>query len=521
MRYQNFRVIILVNEMKVYDLVVIGGGINGTGIAADAAGRGLKVLLCEQNDLASATSSSSSKLIHGGLRYLEQYEFRLVREALAEREVLIKKAPHIINPLRFRLPHQPHLRPAWMIRAGLFLYDHLSKRVTLEGSHGIRFDSNSPLDGNANITQGFEYSDAWVDDARLVVLSAIDARNRQADIRTRTRCTKAERLKDTWQVTLLDTFSQQTKQVQCRALVNASGPWVNHLFKDAIQKPSPKGIRLVRGSHIITPKLHDQPEAYILQNNDNRIVFVIPYEEDFSLVGTTDVEHTSSLDSIEISDEETDYLLTVINGYFQKKTVREDIISSYSGVRPLLDDDADNPQAVTRDYTLELDAEADRPPLLSIFGGKITTYRKLAENVVDKLAPFFPKAGPAWTDTAPLAGGDFTDRASLQAKLKEQYPWLADALCARLTRSYGTFAYKILGDATSTTDLGMWIGEDFYERELKYLVEQEWACTTEDVLWRRTKFGLRFEQAKQDLVTTLMTRIINGETEKQMVNQRY
>ena len=511
----------MAREMTVYDLVVIGGGVNGAGIAADAAGRGLNVLLCEQNDLASATSSSSSKLIHGGLRYLEQYEFRLVREALAEREVLINKAPHIISPLRFRLPHQPHLRPAWMIRAGLFLYDNLSKRVTLKGSHGVRFDDDSPLDKGANITRGFEYSDGWVDDARLVILNAIDARNHNADVRTRTRCIKAERKKDTWQVTLLDTFSEQTEQVQCRVLVNATGPWVNHLFEGAIQKPSPKGIRLIRGSHIVVPKLHDQPEAYILQNNDHRIVFVIPYEDDFSLVGTTDVEHKASLDSIRISAEETDYLLTIINDYFQKKTTREDIISSYSGVRPLLDDDADNPQAVTRDYTLELDADAGQPPLLSIFGGKITTYRKLAENAVDKLAPFFPAAGPAWTSTAPLAGGDFTDRATLQAKLKQQYPWLADSLCARLTRCYGTIAYQVLDGVTSAMDMGVCIGGDFYERELKYLVEQEWACTVEDVLWRRTKLGLRFDQAQQDLVASLMASIINSESEKRVVNQGY
>ncbi|MRI34410.1 glycerol-3-phosphate dehydrogenase [Endozoicomonas sp. OPT23] len=486
------------SDQKSYDLIVIGGGINGTGIAADAAGRGLKVLLCEQDDLASATSSASSKLIHGGLRYLEQYEFRLVREALAEREVLLRKAPHIIKPLRFRLPHQPHLRPAWMLRAGLFLYDHLSQRTTLKGSHGIRFDQQSPL--VSEITKGFEYSDAWVEDARLVVLNAMDAREHGATIKTRTRCIKAERMDDQWQVTLQDQFSNQQSSFTCKALVNASGPWVNQVFDQALELTTPNKIRLVRGSHIIVPKLHYQPEAYILQNTDNRIVFVIPFEQDFSLVGTTDIEHKDSLKQVHISKEEKSYLIDVANSYFTRKLDTSDIIHSYSGVRPLLDDEADNPQAITRDYTLELEGSESTPPLLSVYGGKITTYRKLAEAAVNRLSPFFTDMDSPWTATSPLPGGDFESRPVLEKELSAQYPWLSESLCIRLVRSYGTFSQQILNGAEKLEDLGEQIGADLYAREVEYLMKQEWACTAEDILWRRSKLGLRFtEQEKQNL----------------------
>ncbi len=489
-------------DSAIYDLVVIGGGINGTGIAADAAGRGLKVLLCEQDDLASATSSSSSKLIHGGLRYLEQYEFRLVRESLAEREVLLRKAPHIIKPLRFRLPHQPHLRPAWMLRAGLFLYDHLSRRTTLAASHGISFDQHSPL--MEEITRGFEYSDAWVDDARLVVLNAIDARERGADILTRNKCIKAERQNDHWLVTLHDLISGELKTIKSRVLVNAAGPWVNQLFDHALGQPSPNNIRLIRGSHIVVPRLHDQPEAYILQNTDNRIVFVIPFEQQFSLIGTTDVEHQASISSVSISEEETDYLLKVANEYFKTKVSHSDIVTTYSGVRPLLDDEADNPQAITRDYTLELDHDDGKPPLLSIFGGKITTYRKLAEAALTKLVPFFPNAGPAWTEESPLPGGNFVNREVFKVSLYQRYPWLPESLACRLVRSYGTLTYDLLGDAGSLDDLGEHIGADLYRREIDYLTKSEWAITSEDVLWRRSKLGLFLNDSQKNRLDSIL-----------------
>ncbi|WP_067522218.1 glycerol-3-phosphate dehydrogenase [Endozoicomonas ascidiicola] len=479
-----------------YDLLIIGGGINGAGIAADAAGRGLKTILCEQGDLASATSSSSSKLIHGGLRYLEQYEFRLVHESLAEREVLLRKAPHIIKPLRFCLPHERHLRPAWMLRVGLFLYDHLSKRVTLPASKSISFNTNSPLVNN--ITKGFEYSDAWVEDARLVVLNAMDAHNRGATILPRTRCIEAKRQGDLWQVTLQDQTSKEVTTISSRALVNAAGPWVNHVFDKALHEAAPNNIRQIRGSHIIVPRIHDQPQAYILQNTDGRIVFVIPFEQDFSLIGTTDVEHKTSLDHISISDDEKQYLIAVVNKYFKQKIDKADIITSYSGVRPLLDDDADNPQAITRDYTLELDHSNNQPPLLSIYGGKITTYRKLAEAAVNKLSPFFNEEGKtisqSWTADAPLPGGNFDSKELLSQKLTTEYPWLPDSLNQRLVTNYGTLCYKILGNAESIKDLGELIGSDLYEKEVGYLFNSEWARTAEDILWRRSKLGLRFSK---------------------------
>ncbi len=490
-----------------FDLIVIGGGINGAGIAADAAGRGLKVLLCEQDDLASATSSASSKLIHGGLRYLEQYEFRLVRESLAEREVLLRKAPHIIKPLRFRLPHQSHLRPAWMLRAGLFLYDHLSQRTTLKGSHSIKFDESSPL--VKTIKKGFEYSDAWVEDARLVVLNAMDARNRGATVKTRTCCIKAEKQDNQWQVTLQDQFSNSKTLYTCQALVNAAGPWVNKIFDQALEVPAPNKIRLIRGSHIIVPKLHDQPEAYILQNTDNRIVFVIPFEEDYSLIGTTDIEHKDSLSKVCISEEEKSYLIDVANSYYTSKINLSDIVRCYSGVRPLLDDESDNPQAITRDYTFELDGDAlngdkSTPVLLSIYGGKITTYRKLAEAAVNKLVPFFPSASPAWTATSPLPGGDFDDRPTLEQKLTSDFPWLPESLCQRLVKCYGTLSYQILEGSTCLAELGELAGADLYFKEVKYLVDQEWACTAEDILWRRSKLGLKFNESEKLKLTAII-----------------
>ena len=481
-----------------FDLFVIGGGINGAGIALDAAGRGIKTALCEMNDLGSATSSGSSKLVHGGLRYLEHYEFNLVRKALKEREILLNKAPHIIKPLRFRLPHRPHLRPAWMIRIGLFMYDHLSKLVTLKGSHGVRFGNNSPL--IPQITQGFEYSDSRVDDARLVVLNALAAKEQGAEILVRHKCVKAERHTKHWTITLEDQNTGALKTIEAKVLINAAGPWVTQVFDDALPIQAPKKIRLVKGSHIIVPKIHDQPEAYILQNEDGRIVFVIPYLDKFSLVGTTDVDWEGDASEAKISDEEVDYLIEVVNDHFSNNINRDSVVSTYSAVRPLMDEEVDNPQAVTRDYSFEVSTPATRAPLLSVFGGKLTTYRILSEAAVDKMAQFFPGAKPAWTAEAKLPGGDFSNEQALMQRITDAYPWLPVSLAQRFANSYGTLTFKLLGDRQSVADLGECFGGDFYQAELDYLVAEEWAQTPEDVLTRRTKQHLFLSEAEQQKV---------------------
>ncbi|TWX72447.1 glycerol-3-phosphate dehydrogenase [Colwellia sp. C1TZA3] len=473
---------------EVFDVAVIGGGINGAGVAADAAGRGLKVVLCEQNDLASATSSNSSKLIHGGLRYLEHYEFKLVKQALAEREILLKNAPHIITPLVFRLPHQRHLRPAWLIRIGLFLYDNLAKRVTLPASKGIKFSDDSPL--VSRITKGFEYSDGWVDDARLVVLNALAAQDHGATIKTQTKCIKAVRENNIWVITLKDSLSGDVSIIRANSVINASGPWVAKLFSDALTLKSPQNIRLVKGSHIVVPRIHEQPEAYMLQNADQRIVFVIPFEDDFSLIGTTDVEYQGNPSEVKISDDEIDYLVNITNEYFKKKISREDIITTYSGVRPLLDDESVNAQAVTRDYTLELEDIDKKAPILSIFGGKITTYRKLAEAAVNKISPYFANIGPKWTANKPLPGGNFANIGLLTEGIKKEFPWLPSKLRTRLIRSYGTRIFALLSNINSIEAMGYCFGADLYEQEVNFLIQQEWAVEIDDVIWRRTKRGL-------------------------------
>ncbi len=456
-----------------YDLLVIGGGVNGTGIAADAAGRGLKVLLCEQSDLACATSSNSSKLIHGGLRYLEHYEFRLVKEALAEREVLLKNAPHIMWPLTFRLPHQKHLRPAWMIRIGLFMYDNLAKRETLAGSRSIKFGENSVLE--PSITKGFEYSDGWVDDSRLVVLNALAAQEKGAVITTQTKCVNAKREHGKWQVTLEQQKSKAKYSISAKGIVNAAGPWVAKLFDEALTEKSPQNIRLVKGSHIVVPRIHDEKQAYILQNKDQRIVFVIPFEDDFSLIGTTDVEHKGAPQDVKISDEEIDYLIDITNTYFKQPIKREDIVHTFSGVRPLLDDESVNAQAVTRDYKLELSSDAKQAPLLSVFGGKITTYRKLAEAAVNKLEDFYPQMSKAWTKYSSLPGGDFSSVEALKSELKAKYEWLPEITLKRFVRTYGTRAKNILGSATGLSDLGQDFGHGLFAAEVDYLLNEEWA----------------------------------------------
>ena len=487
---------------EVYDVAVIGGGINGVGIAADAAGRGLSVFLCEKDDLASHTSSASSKLIHGGLRYLEHYEFRLVREALAEREVLLAKAPHIVKPMRFVLPHRPHLRPAWMIRAGLFLYDNLGKREKLAGSVSLKFGADSPL--KPEITKGFEYSDCWVDDARLVVLNAMSARENGAHIHTQTRCVGAQRSKGLWELNF-ERANGSLFSIRAKALVNAAGPWVAKFIKEDLKLDSPYGIRLIQGSHLIVPKLYDAPNAFILQNEDQRIVFTIPYLDQFTIIGTTDREYTGDPAKVSITEAETDYLLQVVNSHFKQQLSRDDILRTYSGVRPLCNDESDNPSAVTRDYTLALSGAADEAPLLSVFGGKLTTYRKLAESAMAQLTPFFTQIKPSWTAKAALPGGeDMTTPQALSAALISKHNWLDAAIAKRWAITYGSRSWQLLEGVQSLSEMGEHIGSGLYTREVDYLCRQEWALDAQDILWRRTKLGLFTTAAEQERLAHYM-----------------
>ncbi|KER02734.1 glycerol-3-phosphate dehydrogenase [Photorhabdus temperata] len=490
--------------METKDLIVIGGGINGAGIAADAAGRGLSVLLLEAQDLAKATSSASSKLIHGGLRYLEHYEFRLVSEALAEREVLLNLAPHIAFPMRFRLPHQPHLRPAWMIRIGLFLYDNLGKRVSLPSSKGLKFGTHSVL--KPELVRGFEYSDCWVDDARLVVLNAQEVKKHGGEVRTRTKVTRAWREQDGWMVEAEDLRTGKTHTWRAKGLVNATGPWVKEFFDDGLKLKSPYGIRLIKGSHIVVPRVHDEPQAYILQNEDNRIVFVIPWMDEFSIIGTTDVEYNGDPKEVKIDDQEINYLLEVYNNHFKKQISREDIVWTYSGVRPLCDDESDSPQAITRDYTLDIHDEQGKAPLLSIFGGKLTTYRKLAEHAMEKMIQYYPNAGEAWTKNGQLPGGNLEgcDRDGYARLLRKRYNWLPEGVAVRYARTYGNNSELILQSANNLADLGESFGQGLYEAELRYLVNNEWVVELDDAIWRRTKLGMWLnEEQKQRIAVWL------------------
>ncbi len=485
--------------VRPYDLAVIGGGVNGAGIARDAAGRGYAVLLCEQDDLGSHTSSASSKLIHGGLRYLEYYQFRLVAKALAEREVLLRSAPHIVWPMRFVMPHVPSLRPAWMIRAGLFLYDHLDlgRRRLLPGSRAIdlrRHPAGEALD--PGLTRGFVYSDAWVEDSRLVVLNALGAAERGAVILTRTRCVRARRSADHWQVRLRRAHDGREWTVSARALVNAAGPWVAQCLKDTLGVSRPLKVRQVKGSHIVVPRLFDHPDAYIFQNTDRRIVFAIPFEGDYTLIGTTDLPYTGDPAAAAITAEEVGYLCDLANRYFVRRIGPEDVVWSYSGVRPLVDDAAHDVSAVTRDYVLDLDTAA--APLISVFGGKITTFRKLAEEVVDRLGPLLGDARPAWTAKyAPLPGGDIAeaDFARFAADFAAEHPWLPPDVAQRYARAYGTRARRIVAGATGVGGLGEHFGAGLYAAEVDYLVRIEWAETADDILWRRSKLGLRADAA--------------------------
>lgn len=480
------------------DLLVIGGGINGAGIAADAAGRGLSVLLCEKSDLGGATSSASTKLIHGGLRYLEYYEFRLVRESLAEREVLLRAAPHIVWPLRFRLPHQPSQRPAWMIRAGLFLYDHLGKRVTLPASRTIRFGMDSPL--VAEFKKGFEYSDCWVDDARLVVLNAMQASRHGATIQTRTACTALTTMtnvngKAVWLATLTDSESGSESRVSARCVVNAAGPWVSHVGKELLPEQPPEPVRLVKGSHIVVPRLYEGEEAYMLQHRDGRVIFVIPYENEFSLIGTTEQDFSADPGAARISQEEITYLLNIVNQYFRKGLDEQDVKYHFAGVRPLMDEEVENASKVSRDYTLELDLVP--APLLTVYGGKITTYRRLAEAVLHKLAPLFPAMSDDWTAGASLPGGDFESQRELSLQLAAANPWLDSGVRERWVKQYGMLVNDMLAGAGAMSDLGVEIGPGLFPREVDYLCTREWARTVDDILWRRTKLGLRFDESNR------------------------
>jgi glycerol-3-phosphate dehydrogenase len=463
----------------IYDLLVIGGGINGAGIARDAAGRGLSVLLAEKDDLASATSSSSSKLIHGGLRYLEQYEFRLVAEALAEREVLLRVAAHLVWPIRFIMPHVPELRPRWMIRAGLFLYDHLSRRDSLPGSRAVLLGGSSGL--KPHLRHGFEYSDCRVDDARLVVANAMSARELGATVLTRTEVVSARRKDGMWQVQLAD------RTLRAAGVVNAAGPWVKEVMDGRLRETTRDSVRLVKGSHIVVPRLYEGDHAFILQNDDRRVIFMIPYGDLHTLIGTTDVPEPGPERPV-ASDAEVAYLCRAVNRYLATPVEPSAVVWRYAGVRPLHDDGSDDPSAITRDYTLRVDDEEGRAPLLSVFGGKITTYRRLAEHAVDKLARYFPAAKPAWTDARALSGSDFGGATREQARdaFFARFPRLPQSTLRPIFRRHGTHADAVVGDG----DLGEDFGAGLSEREVRYFVEREWARTAEDILWRRTKAGL-------------------------------
>jgi len=495
-------------EEATFDLAIVGGGVNGCGIARDAAGRGASVILFEQNDLASGTSSASTKLIHGGLRYLEYYEFRLVREALMEREVLWRIAPHIIWPLRFVLPYQKGLRPQWMLRLGLALYDHIGGRKLLPPTRTLDLRSDpagAPL--KSDLVKGFEYSDCWVEDSRLVVLNARDAAERGAQIRTRTRVTGAERSGDHWIVTSEDVRTGRQERIRAKVLVNAAGPWVEKVLNGVVRSNSTASVRLVQGSHIVVRKLFAHERAYIFQNADNRIIFAIPYQNDFTLIGTTDRDYRGDPAQVTASEEEIAYLCAAASEYFKEPVRREDVVWTYSGVRPLYNDGASKAQEATRDYVLVLEAPDGAPPMLSIFGGKITTYRRLAEAALDKLKGHLPAAGkPGWTGGAPLPGGDFPQSGyeALVAELSRAYPFLENPLAARLARAYGTRARDLLGNARSMSDLGQNFGAGLTEREVLYLINQEWALNAADVLWRRSKLGLRLSPAEAEALDMFM-----------------
>ena len=483
----------------ITDIFVIGGGINGCGIARDAAGRGYSVRLAEMNDLASGTSSWSSKLIHGGFRYLEHYEFRLVRESLSEREVLLKSAPHIIWPLRFVLPHHKAMRPAWLLRLGLFLYDHIGKRKLLPGTKQVNLKTDpvgKPL--KPVFSKGFEYSDCWVNDARLVVLNARDALNRGADVKTRTQVISARMDQDHWCITTKDRRSGDVQDYKARLIVNAAGPWVDKVLGEALGSNLSKNVRLVQGSHIVVRKIHDHDRAYIFQNADGRIIFALPYEQDYTLIGTTDQDYLGDPSEVKITETEIKYLCSAASEYFAKPINEDDIVWTYSGVRPLFDDGATAAQEATRDYVLRVDSNGRKLSVINIFGGKITTYRKLAEAMLEKIEELIGAKDGPWTANSYLPGGDFevADYDKLVADLKNKYPFLDLSLAQRFIRSYGTDAWTLMDDTKSVEDMGLGFGGTLTELEVSYLMKYEWAESAEDVIWRRSKLGIRLGHEK-------------------------
>jgi len=524
------RLVSAAGDASDYDLAIIGGGVNGCGIARDAAGRGWRVHLCDRADLGSGTSSASTKLIHGGLRYLEYHAFRLVREALKEREVLWSIAPHIVWPLRFVLPHHKRLRPAWLLRLGLFIYDHLGGRRRLPPTRTLRLrrdPAGAPL--KPAFTLGFAYFDCWVEDSRLVVLNALDAAERGATIAPRTACVSARRIDGMWSIALRDETTGERRTIRARALVNAAGPWVAEVAGSVIRSNAPAAVRLVQGSHIVVPRLYDHASCYVFQNADGRIFFVIPYERDFTLIGTTDLDFTGDPSDVRASRTEIDYLCHSASAYLRQPVTPGMVVRTYSGVRPLFDDGSAAPQQATRDYVLKLDAPPGAPDpavavpaLLSVFGGKITTYRRLAEAGIAMLQPFLPAVSaqtasgrkPGWTGREALPGGDFAvDGFDAQvAAAAARFPFVPQPTVRRLLRAYGTRIYALLAGATCADDLGPVFGADLTEAELRYLVHTEWARTAEDVVWRRSKLGLRMTAAEVAAVDAAMRRLMRPGT---------
>lgn len=485
------------SNQHLVDILVVGGGINGAGIAVDAAGRGLAVVLCEKGDLASGTSSASSKMIHGGLRYLEHYEFGLVRQALVERDILLKKAPHLIRPLQFVMPHNKRLRSLWWLSMGLYLYDVLTPNKLLPASRRIALQGHTagiPL--RENFSHGFIFSDCWVDDARLVVLNAISAAEHGARIMLHTELLSAERKNGLWDVTLVNKHTGKQFTLSCRVLVNATGPWVAEVLEKRLGISSRHKVTLVKGSHIVVPRITTGEYAYLLQHEDRRVIFVVPFE-DFNIIGTTELLFEGDPGMAEISEEEQHYLCELANRYFRKSVSVENIVWSYSGVRPLLGDATSNLAAtkITRGYLFDLNTANGQAPLLSIFGGKITTFRVLAEQAMEKLKPFFKHCGPAWTQKTPLPGGAMPEYNFGQffTKFRQTHPWLPSKLATRYAHNYGTRAILIVQNARSVEDLGIHFAAGLYQREVEYLVAHEWAENVEDILWRRTKLGLFFK----------------------------
>lgn len=475
---------------SIYDVLVIGGGINGTGIAADAAGRGLNVVLCEKSDLAGGTSAWSSKLIHGGLRYLEFYEFGLVRKALQEREILTHAAKHIIKPMAFQIPQLTNSRSPLLIRAGLFLYDNLARRHLFKGSRGVRYSNEGIL--NSSIRKGFEYWDAQVDDSRLVILNALQAKAKGATIRTRTECVALKQSEEGWCATLYDKLTGRQSEVYAKAVVNASGPWVSSLLGKLLPDKPVNELRLVKGSHIVVPKIYEGDTAYMLQHHDGRVVFVIPYLGKYSLIGTTEEAFTGDMDKPEISNDEVNYLISLTNLYFKKAILKSEVIYTYAGVRPLMEEEGKSVSKVSRDYYLELDVNPS--PILSVYGGKVTTYRVLAETAVNKLGAVFKKLPGSWTKHATLPGGDFDIHENLFKELATKYRWLGPDLINRWQHSYGTLSYDIIGKASSMAEMGVCFGHNLYQKEVDYLCREEWARTADDILWRRSKLGYFFSK---------------------------